>query len=222
MVNQLFIRFRAGVDENVEVPIFVCMLAFPSLKYPLHIFEPHYRLMVRKCVELGTRMFGICTKDPDKDFSDYGTMLHIENMDILPDGRSIIQTTARRRFRVISRSMKDGYNTAKVEWLEDETPKLDAELKELETLNVDCGKHLEVWFSRLTQLQQTCVTNAIGPMPSLEEKLFSSPNGPSWLWWSLAAIPLQDRAKLIILSMTSLDERLRSIRRFLEILITAR
>lgn len=212
----------AGIDANVEVPIFVCMLAFPYLRYPLHIFEPRYRLMIRKCLELGTRMFGMCSMDPDKGFSDYGTMLYIEKVDVLSDGRSIIQTTARRRFRVISRATRDGFNIAKVEWLEDEAPKAKDEFQELEVLHADCGRRLELWFNNLTQLQQTCITNAIGPMPCLEEKLVSNPNGPSWLWWALAAIPLQDRAKLIILSMTSLNERLRSIRRFLGLLITVK
>lgn len=217
--NQLLISaFRIGVDDSVDVPIFVCMVAFPSLKYPLHIFEPRYRLMIRRCVELGSRMFGMCASDPDKEFSDYGTMLYIERMDILPDGRSIIQTTARRRFRVISRTMSDGYNTAKVEWLEDEPPKV----KEIEVLNADCGKCLEIWINSLTGLQQTCVTNAIGPMPPLEESLVSSPNGPSWLWWALAATPLHDKEKLSILAMTSLAERLQSIRRFLALLIRMR
>ena len=31
----------------------------PSVKCPLHIFEPRYRLMLRRCVE-STRLFGMC------------------------------------------------------------------------------------------------------------------------------------------------------------------
>lgn len=215
---------RVGVDESTEVPVFVCMLAFPSLKYPLHIFETRYRLMIRKSYELGTRMFGMCTTDEEMGFSEYGTMLFIDNMELLPDGRSIVQTTATRRFQVMSRSMRDGYNTAMVRWLEDEAvPKpLNVEVRHLDILRVDCRKHLDLWFSGLTELQQECVTNAIGPIPNDPEKLEYSSNGPSWLWWALAAIPLQDRAKLIILSMTSLEERLRSLRRFLALLVSNR
>ena len=217
--------FRVGVDEHTEVPVFVCTLAFPSLKYPLHIFEPRYRLMIRKSYELGTGMFGMCAYDPDFGFSEYGTMLSIDKMELLPDGRSIIQTTATRRFRVMSRGMTDGYNTATVQWLEDDAPPelAHGEVADLDILSTDCRKHLRIWFSSLTEVQQSCVTNAIGPIPSdAEEEPKYSPNGPSWLWWALAAIPLQDRAKLIILSMTSLDERLRSLRRFLELLVLSR
>ena len=94
-------RYRVGVNEDIELPIFVCLLAFPSLKYPLYIFEPRYQLMIRRCVELGSRMFGMCafSEDPDKEFSDYGTILRIENVSFLPDGRSIVETTAVRRYR---------------------------------------------------------------------------------------------------------------------------
>ncbi|PFX19342.1 LON peptidase N-terminal domain and RING finger protein 3-like [Stylophora pistillata] len=213
----------AGVNEDIEVPVFVCLLAFPSLKYPLYIFEPRYQLMIRRCVELGSRMFGMCanSEDPGKEFSDYGTILLIENVRFLPDGRSIVETTAMRRFRVVSRSTTDGYSTAKVKWLEDELPRLYSEDPDLQTMNVDCYRALELWLNLLTPLQQTCVTNAIGSMPPVEE-LVPSSNGPSWLWWGLAAVPLKDEAKLIILSMTSLAERLQSLHRFLELLIGVR
>lgn len=180
--------------------------------------------MIRKSYELGTRMFGMCTTDAEMGFSEYGTMLFIDKMELLPDGRSIVQTTATRRFRVMSRGMRDGYNTAMVRWLEDEAvPKpLNSEVRHLDILRGDCREHLDLWFSSLTKLQQECVTNAIGPIPNDPEKLEYSTNGPSWLWWALAAIPLQDRAKLIILSMTSLEERLISLRRFLELLVSNR
>lgn len=177
--------------------------------------------MIRQCVELGSRMFGMCvnTDDPNKRYADYGTMLHIDNINILPDGRSIIHTTAGRRFRVVSRSTRNGYNTAKIEWMEDECPNPSTELQDLDALNVDCYKVLELWFSSLSPLQQTCISNAIGPIPSLDRENLCSRDGPSWLWWALAAVPLQDKAKLIIVSMTSLAERLQSVRRFLELLL---
>lgn len=159
------------------------------------------------------------TDDPDKSFADYGTLLYIESIHLLPDGRSIVYTKATKRFRVVSRSVSDGYNTAKVAWLDDEAPRLFSELQDLEMLNIDCYKVLEHWFNSLTPLQQTCITNAIGPMPCLERESLSSADGPAWLWWGLAALPLQEKAKLIILSMTSLAERLQSVRRFLKLLL---
>lgn len=46
-------------DGEPRVPVFVCTTAYPSIHCPLFIYEPRYRLMVRRCVEAGTRQFGI-------------------------------------------------------------------------------------------------------------------------------------------------------------------
>lgn len=46
-----------------EIPIFVCILALPHLQCPLHVFEPRYRLMMRRAVESESRTFGMCSYD---------------------------------------------------------------------------------------------------------------------------------------------------------------
>lgn len=51
---------------NQNVPIFVCTMAFPTVPCPLHIFEPCYRLMIRRCIETGTKCFGMCLGDEVK------------------------------------------------------------------------------------------------------------------------------------------------------------
>ena len=58
-------------------------------------------------------------------FADYGTMLEIRDIQFFPDGRSIVDTIGGRRFKVIERSILDGYNTAKVEFLMDEPTEND-------------------------------------------------------------------------------------------------
>ena len=58
--------FSVARDTTEDVPIFVCTLAFPSQPCPLHIFEPRYRLMVRQCMESGSKQFGMCVHDEDK------------------------------------------------------------------------------------------------------------------------------------------------------------
>jgi len=52
-------------------------------------------------------------------FADYGCMLEILGLELLPDGRSYVETVGGRRFRVLKRGQKDGYNTADIEYLED-------------------------------------------------------------------------------------------------------
>lgn len=43
----------------------------------------------------------------------------------------------------------------------------------------------------------------------------TSPNGPSWCWWLLAVLPLEGRAQLPFLALTSLKDRLSGIRKVL-------
>lgn len=53
-------------------------------------------------------------------FADYGCMLEIQKIEFLPDGRSFVDTIGKRRFQVLRRGHRDGYNTADIEYLEDE------------------------------------------------------------------------------------------------------
>ncbi|MCI4380464.1 hypothetical protein PGIGA_G00240390 [Pangasianodon gigas] len=53
-------------DLENNVPIFVCTMAYPTVPCPLHVFEPRYRLMIRRCIETGTRQFGMCISDAHK------------------------------------------------------------------------------------------------------------------------------------------------------------
>lgn len=62
---------------NQEVPIFVCTMAFPTIPCPLHVFEPRYRLMIRRSMETGTKQFGMCIADELKGFADHGCMLQV-------------------------------------------------------------------------------------------------------------------------------------------------
>ena len=51
---------RIGLIESEELPMFVCTLAYPGIPCPLHVFEPRYRLMIRRCLETESRRFGMC------------------------------------------------------------------------------------------------------------------------------------------------------------------
>ena len=55
-------------------------------------------------------------------FADYGTMLEIRDVQYFADGRSVIDTVGGRRFKVLSRDTKDGYDTATVEFFHDDVP----------------------------------------------------------------------------------------------------
>lgn len=107
-------------DEN-ELPVFVCTLAMPFAPCPLHIYEPRYRLMIRRALETGRRAFGMAmySERTPYRYAEYGCELDIQTCQFLRDGRSILTTVGSRRFKVIKSGTRDGYNVAKVEWVKD-------------------------------------------------------------------------------------------------------
>uniref|UniRef100_A0A8C4RVH3 LON peptidase N-terminal domain and ring finger 2 n=1 Tax=Erpetoichthys calabaricus TaxID=27687 RepID=A0A8C4RVH3_ERPCA len=199
---------------NKEVPIFVCTMAFPTIPCPLHVFEPRYRLMIRRCMETGTRQFGMCIADELKGFADYGCMLEVRDVKFFPDGRSVVDTIGVSRFKVLSHSQRDGYNTAKIEYLEDRKTEGE-EYAELVRLHDSVYDQAVSWFTSLKDAMKNQILSHFGPMPVKESDPQASPSGPAWCWWLLAVLPLENRAQLTILAMTSLKDRLIAVRRVL-------
>ncbi|XP_061542127.1 LON peptidase N-terminal domain and RING finger protein 3-like [Phycodurus eques] len=199
---------------NKNVPIFVCTMAFPTVPCPLHIFEPCYRLMIRRCMETGTNCFGMCLGDDLKGFADYGCLLEIRDVTFFSDGRSVVDTIGRRRFKVIQHSERDGYNTADIEYLEDVKVEGLA-VGELQSLHDTVYDQALVWVNSLKTEQKERIEGHFGPIPEKDSELQASPNGPSWCWWLLAVLPLEGRAQLPFLAITSLKDRLSGIRKVL-------
>ena len=80
---------------------------FPGALMPLHIFEPRYRLLIRRCLER-QRPFGIVLIRNGSEVGDgaepydVGTEAKIVAQSPMPDGRSYIVTRGERRFAVES------------------------------------------------------------------------------------------------------------------------
>ncbi|XP_028292715.1 LON peptidase N-terminal domain and RING finger protein 2 [Gouania willdenowi] len=199
---------------NQEMPIFICTMAFPTIPCPLHVFEPRYRLMIRRSMEVGTRQFGMCIADDLKGFADYGCMLEVRDVKFFPDGRSVVDTIGVSRFKVLSHGQRDGYNTAKIEYLEDKKSN-GQELVELLKMHDAVYEQASNWFTSLKDNMKSQILSHFGNLPSKDPDPQASPSGPAWCWWLLAVLPLENRAQLTILAMTSLKERLIAIRRVL-------
>ncbi|XP_066860905.1 LON peptidase N-terminal domain and RING finger protein 3 isoform X2 [Anser cygnoides] len=199
---------------NKNVPIFVCTMAYPTVPCPLHIFEPCYRLMIRRCMETGTRQFGMCISDPVKGFADYGCILEIRNVEFFADGRSVVDSIGKRRFKVIQHSQRDGYNTADIEYIEDQKVQ-GQDYAALLVLHDSVYDLAYTWFNSLKQALKSRILSHFGPMPAKDPDPQANPNGPAWCWWVLAVLPLENRAQLPFLAMKSLKDRLNGIRRVL-------
>ncbi|KAK0563846.1 hypothetical protein OC861_004586 [Tilletia horrida] len=130
-------RLAAEADEakaRLSTPIFVCTLAYPDMPTVLHIYEPRYRLMIRRCLESGNPRFGMVmparTSSPNAPgMYEYGTMLEIRSVQMLPDGRSMLETVGSYRFRVFETGTLDGYTVGRVERIEDVGPEEDMEME---------------------------------------------------------------------------------------------
>ncbi|PHH68289.1 hypothetical protein CDD82_664 [Ophiocordyceps australis] len=121
--KELLAAEMAAQQRELNVPLFICTLAFPYMPTFLHIFEPRYRLMIRRALE-GDRTFGMVLpksqrRSGDAHFCELGTLLRIVNAQFYPDGRSLIETVGLSRFRVVRYSLLDGYTVAKTERVDD-------------------------------------------------------------------------------------------------------
>ena len=88
------------------LPLFpLSSVLFPGALMPLHIFEPRYRLLIRRCIDR-QRPFGIVLirrgseVGPSAEPYAVGTEAKIVAESLLPDGRSYIVTRGERRFAV--------------------------------------------------------------------------------------------------------------------------
>ena len=52
--------------------------------------------------------------------------------------------------------------------------------------------------------------------PECDAENIDNRNGPNWIWWSLHLLPLQPAAKLQIISMTDIQQRLDKIEQFFQ------
>ncbi|XP_052860568.1 uncharacterized protein LOC128267717 [Anopheles cruzii] len=219
-------RQQQEQDREPTVPVFICTTAFPSVPCPLFVREQRYRLMVRRAIESGERQFGIAlpTQTNRQRYEEYGTMLDIRDCVQLGDGCSILSTVGGRRFRVLARHEKDGYDTASVEFFEDEkiapgpgsdgsdgAEGADERLQLVRELHEKVLLKAIDWHQSLAESTRWKIFQSFGKMPDLEENWEDVADGPAWAWWIIAILRLNDKIKVGLLSTTSLEKRLRAI-----------
>jgi Lon protease-like protein len=140
---------REERESLLSTPIFVCTLGFPKMPTILHIFEPRYRLMIRRCLESGHPRFGMVLHSQELNsatpgMSTYGTMLEIKTVQMLPDGRSMIETVGSHRFRLFESGSLDGYSVGRIAPIEDVAPEAESELEQA-SMGI-----MDTWTTRLS------------------------------------------------------------------------
>ena len=99
---------------------------FPGATLPLHIFEPRYRQMINRCMEL-KQPFGVVLIREGEEVGGpaaepylVGTTAVILNALRFPDGQMLISTQGKQRFHVAHIIERDPYLVASVQFMEEE------------------------------------------------------------------------------------------------------
>ncbi|XP_063910969.1 LON peptidase N-terminal domain and RING finger protein 1 [Zophobas morio] len=204
------------LNKNSDIPVFICTNAFPGVACPLYVYEPRYRLLVRRCLLSPTRRFAMAAKESTSEkFVSYGTVLEVKDAVSLEDGSFILTTVGVRRFKVLTKGEQDGYDTAKIQVIKDIVVSSD-KVPELLNLHQKVYNKACKWIMSLTPKVLAEVERLIGQMPNVEKNWLTLPDGPSWTWWLMPILPLSSQLQVGFLSTTSLEKRLRAIDKMLE------
>jgi Lon protease-like protein len=171
--------------SGVRIPIFPLELVlFPEMILPLHIFEPRYRLMIRRCLDAPSE-FGVvlarsggiaaygCTAEIGEVTKDYG------------DGRVEILTEGRTVFRIVKVFSEEPYQEADVEMLPQEDGQRGAEPAEL------------------VQAYEKCHQIVYGHPPKADERAGAA----SLAYYIAADLPMAVDDKQAVLELRSEDAR---------------
>ncbi|KAK4570444.1 hypothetical protein LTR86_002524 [Recurvomyces mirabilis] len=219
---------RPGEGE-LDTPLFICTLGFPNQPTFLRIFEPRYRLMLRRCME-GNREFGMLMYnryyEPQGDlgpvhFYHYGTMLRILHAQTLPDGTSLAESRGMYRFRIKAHGVIDGYAVGRVERLED-VALADEERAEAEDIALPPVEENDVYgqVNRMPTRDLLALGHEfISRMqarsaPWLQQRVLDIHGQPPddaalFPYWFASVLPISDEEKYKLMPTTTVRERLK-------------
>ncbi|KAG8936154.1 hypothetical protein FRC02_004182 [Tulasnella sp. 418] len=214
---------------RLDTPIFVCQLSFPGMPTLLHFFEPRYRLMLRRCLQSPNPAFGIVMPPQGpvgNEGNDYGTMLEIVSVQMLPDGRSMVETRGTYRFRIVERGNLDGYLVGRIQRIDDYSEDVESMLTGLTTAGqtnesstaMTSAVPPQVLESTNEELMQICrdfyeqIKSGAAPwvVQQLNNTYGAMPEDLStFTFWMALLLPIDEREKAKLLPIRSPRLRLR-------------
>jgi hypothetical protein len=216
---------------DLDTPIFVCTLSYPSMPTFLHVFEPRYRLMLRRATGANKRFGMAVPSDAHGGVYEYGTLLEIKQLDVLPDGRSMVETVGVARFKILRTGTLDGYMVSETEAIEDVSPteeqRLDRVALERSTAaeqdrlarrarGEDAGPPIEPELTTeqlISRCHEFLDLLRSGAAPWLRQKLSDTlgpvPSTPADFSWYMAAVmPVYEQEKIKLLAVRAAALRL--------------
>ncbi len=162
---------------------------FPERALSLHIFEPRYRLMTRRCADTRSA-FGVILSNTQGMARTGCTAKIVKIMKRYEDGRSDILTMGEKVFRLIRTYQEQPYAEADIEYLEDNLAGIEkGQSERLEQLFDQCHR---IVYSR--------------PAPSYETE------GSGALSYYIAAeLPVDLAFRQVLLELRSESERQRRL-----------
>lgn len=205
------------LENNEEIPVFICITAFPGVACPLYVYEPQYRLLTRRCLLTKSKQFAMVGRHSDShEKLTCGTILEIKDAVTLEDGRFILSTIGIRRFQIIDTVQKDGYDSAKIEYITDD-PIPPQYYRIMIALHMKIYNKACRWIESLnSKVLVAEVERFIGQMPAIEPNWLLLPDGPSWTWWLMPLLPLSTQLQVGLLRTTRLEKRLLAIDKMLD------
>jgi Lon protease-like protein len=119
--------------------------------------------MMRRAME-GQRVFGMCGYTQN-GACGYGTLLRIEELQMLPDGRSLVTCRGVRKFRIVERGELDGYLTGQVEFIDDDFTQYDPQSDQTKKLMVSLKDLLMNFLNRIPPLENMRLGFTYGQCP---------------------------------------------------------
>jgi len=190
--------------EMYELPLFpLNVVLFPGMPLPLHIFEERYKTMIADCIR-DNRPFGVVLVDggaaeegaPAQPVA-VGCTAEIAQVQPLDQGRMLIMTVGRERFRIVRLEQSNPYLVGLVE-----PAPLDTEDEEWEAQGTDALEPLVIEY--LNKLAR------VGNVEMEPHQIPSDPEGLIYLAATLIQLPTE--AKQALLSIDRASDLARALR----------
>ncbi|KAI8471643.1 MAG: PUA-like domain-containing protein [Monoraphidium minutum] len=209
-----------GGGGAAALPLFVMSTMLPGEKMALNIFEPRYRLMVRRCME-GSHLLGMAQVARDHSLDPVACEAAITECQQLPDGRYYLELTGRRRVAIDASWEQDGYRVANVRALKDAAPEAGSEEEaELRAVTAEVDALADTFMARLRSFYSG---RRLTQLLSMLERVGDKPTGdPEALSWYIGRILLlfapdgEGALRDALLASTSTLARLRDQKRLLQ------
>ena len=182
------------MERPSRIPLFpLDVVLLPAMVLPLHIFEPRYKLMIRRCLDENLE-FGMVFA-AEKDVAAVGCTARITGkVKDYADGRMDILTEGQHVFALREVFDEREYYEARVEYLDDPTVQADPEQER-----------------RVTELFQQCHALMFGQSWTDEE-----PKDPRMLSYRMAArLPMELQHRQTLLEMRDEVQRRRALLKWL-------